>query len=60
MILVEDAGLFVSALDGFPEYIHHMYSTIGNLGIIRLLSHLETEDPVSSANQERLNLEQLQ
>jgi len=51
MILVEDAGLFVSALDGFPGvYSSYVYSTIGNLGIIRLLSHLETEDPVSSAN----------
>jgi XTP/dITP diphosphohydrolase len=51
MILVEDAGLFVSALDGFPGvYSAYVHSTIGNLGIIRLLSHLETEDPVSSAN----------
>ena len=51
MILVEDAGLFVSALDGFPGvYSSYVHSTIGNLGIIRLLSHLETEDPVSSAN----------
>ena len=24
MILVEDAGLFIDALDGFPEYIPHM------------------------------------
>ena len=51
MILVEDAGLFVSALDGFPGvYSSYVHSTIGNLGIIRLLNHLETEDPVSSAN----------
>ena len=51
MILVEDAGLFVSALDGFPGvYSSYVHSTIGNLGIIRLLNHLKTEDPVSSAN----------
>lgn len=51
MILVEDAGLFVSALDGFPGvYSSYAHSTIGNLGIIRLLNHLETEDPVSSAS----------
>ena len=51
MILVEDAGLFVSALDGFPGvYSSYVYSTIGNLGITRLLNHLETEDPVSSAS----------
>ncbi|DAC56306.1 MAG TPA: hypothetical protein HA354_07310 [Candidatus Poseidoniaceae archaeon] len=51
MILVEDAGLFISALDGFPGvYSSYVYSTIGNPGIVRLLSHLTTEDPVSSAN----------
>ena len=51
MIMVEDAGLFISALDGFPGvYSSYVHSTIGNPGIIRLLSHLETEDPVSSAN----------
>ena len=51
MILVEDAGLFVSALDGFPGiYSSYVYSTIGNSGIIRLLNHLETEDTVSSAS----------
>mgnify|MGYP005729339919 FL=1 len=51
MILVEDAGLFISALDGFPGvYSSYVHSTIGNLGIIRLLNHLKTADPVSSAN----------
>ena len=51
MVLVEDAGLFISALDGFPGvYSSYVHSTIGNLGIIRLLSHLTTEDPVSSAS----------
>ena len=51
MILVEDAGLFISALDGFPGvYSSYVHSTIGNAGIIRLLHHLTTEDPVSSAS----------
>tara|TARA_B100000927_G_scaffold44132_1_gene31499 strand:+ start:934 stop:1599 length:666 start_codon:yes stop_codon:yes gene_type:complete len=51
MILVEDAGLFIKALDGFPGvYSSFVHSTIGNLGVIRLLNHLSTEDPVSSAN----------
>ena len=51
MMLVEDAGLFISALDGFPGvYSSYVHSTIGNPGIVRLLSHLTTEDPVSSAN----------
>ena len=51
MILVEDAGLFVDALHGFPGvYSSFVHSTIGNAGILRLLSHLNSADPVSSAN----------
>ena len=51
MILVEDAGLFVNALHGFPGvYSSFVHSTIGNTGILRLLSHLNSADPVSSAN----------
>ncbi len=47
MLLVEDAGLFVSALDGFPGvYSSYAYDTIGNQGVIRLLEHLQSEDPV--------------
>ena len=51
MILVEDAGLFVDALHGFPGvYSSFVHSSIGNAGILRLLSHLNSADPVSSAN----------
>ena len=51
MILVEDAGLFVDALHGFPGvYSSFVHSTIGNSGMLRLLSHLNSADPVSSAN----------
>ena len=51
LILVEDAGLFVDALHGFPGvYSSFVHSTIGNAGILRLLSHLNSADPVSSAN----------
>ena len=47
MLLVEDAGLFVTALDGFPGvYSSYAYNTIGNQGVIRLLEHLQSEDPV--------------
>jgi len=50
MILVEDAGLFVDALHGFPGvYSSFVHSTIGNVGVLRLLSHLNSADPVSSA-----------
>ena len=48
LILVEDAGLFVDALHGFPGvYSSFVHSTIGNAGVLRLLSHLNSADPVS-------------
>ena len=51
MVMVEDAGLFVDALDGFPGvYSSHAFSTIGNHGILRLLSHLIDDDPVRIKN----------
>ncbi len=47
MILVEDAGLFIDALDGFPGvYSSYALETIGCHGILRLMSHLESEDLV--------------
>ena len=51
MVLVEDAGLFVDALDGFPGvYSSYAFSTIGNHGILRLLSHLVDDDLVRIKN----------
>ena len=50
MILVEDAGLFINALDGFPGvYSSYALKTIGCEGILKLLSHLESEDLVMDA-----------
>lgn len=47
LLLVEDAGLFVQALHGFPGvYSAHALKTIECQGMIRLLSHLQSEDPV--------------
>ena len=47
MVMVEDAGLFIDALGGFPGvYSSYVHETIGNLGIVRLLSHLSSQDPV--------------
>jgi XTP/dITP diphosphohydrolase len=38
-VIVEDDGLFVSALGGFPgQYSSYVFKTIGNAGILRLLS----------------------
>ncbi len=39
---VEDAGLFISPLNGFPgPYSNFVFRTIGNEGILRLLSGME-------------------
>lgn len=46
-VLVEDAGLFIDALDGFPGiYSSYVFDTIGLDGIVRLLAHLESENPI--------------
>ena len=50
MILVEDAGLFVDALNGFPGvYSAYALETIGCHGILRLLEHLQSQDTVQCA-----------
>jgi XTP/dITP diphosphohydrolase len=47
MVMVEDAGLFVESLDGFPGvYSSYVHETVGNQGMIRLLGHLQSDDPV--------------
>ena len=41
-LIVEDAGLFVDSLGGFPgPYSSYVLSTIGNSGILRLLGSIE-------------------
>ncbi len=41
-VMVEDAGLFVEALKGFPgPYAAYVYKTIGNLGLLKLMEGLE-------------------
>jgi XTP/dITP diphosphohydrolase len=38
-IIVEDSGLFVKALDGFPgPYSHYVFKTIGCGGVLQLMS----------------------
>lgn len=42
-IIVEDAGLFVDALNGFPgPYAAYVYGTIGNQGLLKLMENVET------------------
>lgn len=41
-LIVEDAGLFVKALKGFPgPYTSYAYKTIGNEGLLRLMEGVE-------------------
>jgi XTP/dITP diphosphohydrolase len=41
-LIVEDAGLFVEALKGFPgPYTSYAYKTIGNEGLLRLMEGVE-------------------
>ena len=50
MILVEDAGLFIDALNGFPGvYSAYALETIGYNGILRLLEHLQSQDTIQCA-----------
>jgi XTP/dITP diphosphohydrolase len=38
-VIVEDDGLFIDALKGFPgQYSSHAFKTIGNIGIMKLLA----------------------
>jgi XTP/dITP diphosphohydrolase len=40
--IVEDAGLFISALRGFPgPYAAYAYKTLGNRGLLKLMKNLE-------------------
>ncbi len=44
-IFVEDAGLFVDALDGFPgPYAAYAYKTIHNSGILKLMENMQNRN----------------
>ena len=50
LLLVEDSGLFIDALNGFPGVVTaYALETIGNQGVLKLLAHLDSEDTVQSA-----------
>jgi XTP/dITP diphosphohydrolase len=41
-VIVEDAGLFIDALKGFPgPYAAYTYKTIGNAGLLKLMENVE-------------------
>lgn len=51
MLLVEDAGLFIDALNGFPGvYSSYVLETLGIEGILTLMRHLQSEDPIQDGN----------
>ena len=44
-IVVEDAGLFIEALNGFPgPYSSYVYRTIGPRGILKLMENVDKRD----------------
>jgi XTP/dITP diphosphohydrolase len=44
-IFVEDAGLFIEALNGFPgPYAAYAYKTIGNSGVLKLMDNTANRD----------------
>ncbi|HDQ05782.1 MAG TPA: XTP/dITP diphosphatase [Candidatus Bathyarchaeota archaeon] len=44
-VFVEDAGLFIEALNGFPgPYSRYVYDTVGLDGILKLMENVENRD----------------
>jgi XTP/dITP diphosphohydrolase len=44
-IFVEDAGIFIEALNGFPgPYSSYVYRTVGTKGIIKLMKNIKNRD----------------
>jgi XTP/dITP diphosphohydrolase len=44
-VIVEDAGLFVNALNGFPgPYSAYVYKTVGNAGLLKLMEKVEDRE----------------
>lgn len=44
-IIVEDAGLFIDALNGFPgPYAAYVYKSIGNEGVLKLMENVENRN----------------
>jgi len=44
-VIVEDAGLFIEALNGFPgPYAAYVYKTIGNNGLLKIMEDIESRE----------------
>ncbi|MEM2990196.1 MAG: XTP/dITP diphosphatase [Halobacteria archaeon] len=44
-LFVEDSGLFIKALNGFPgPYSSYVFKTIGNIGLLRLMQGVEKRE----------------
>jgi len=44
-LIVEDAGLFIEALNGFPgPYAAYVYKTIGNKGLLKIMENFEVRN----------------
>jgi len=44
-LIVEDAGLFIDVLNGFPgPYAAYVYKTIGNKGLLKLMEKIEKRE----------------
>jgi len=44
-VIIEDAGLFILALNGFPgPYSSYVYQTLGTKGILKLMENIEKRD----------------
>jgi XTP/dITP diphosphohydrolase len=44
-VIVEDAGLFIQALNGFPgPYAAYAYKTIGNKGLLKLMENVKNRE----------------
>ncbi len=49
-LIVEDSGLYISALNGFPgPYSSYVYRTLGINGILKLMDNVEERDAIFKA-----------
>lgn len=49
-VIVEDSGLFINSLNGFPgPYSKYVYKTIGNSGILKLMENIEDRGAIFRA-----------